>query len=234
MKRSWCGRDDGERAPRAAARRTIRRNRPFGCSRPAGRGKKKPARGRLSSRQWRPYLAWLTIQSTTVLISASVAVEPPRGGIAPLPLMTLADQRVGALGEARRPGGLVADLRRAGDARRVADLAGLRCRAAGVAPAAAWVVAGAAAATWRGVAAGAAARRRCRRCRAARRRSSRRAAARRAGGRGGRLRELGAALVGDVDHGAGDLEVAEVAAALRRHLALAGERRVEQVRRSRP
>jgi hypothetical protein len=34
-------------------------------------------------------LAWLTIQSTTDLISASLAVEPPRGGIAPLPLMTL-------------------------------------------------------------------------------------------------------------------------------------------------
>jgi hypothetical protein len=54
------------------------------------------------------------------------------------------------------------------------------------------------------------------------------APARCAGGRGGRLGELGAALVGDVDHGAGDLEVAEVAAALRRHLALAGDRRVEQ------
>src|SRR6187549_3630203 len=53
MKRSWCGRDDGKRAPRAADRRRYE-----GTTRSDAIGlrsaKKKPARGRLSSRRWRP------------------------------------------------------------------------------------------------------------------------------------------------------------------------------------
>ena len=50
---------------------------------------KKPPEGGLSQRRASAYLAALTRYSTACLKSASDAVEPPLGGIAPLPCVAI-------------------------------------------------------------------------------------------------------------------------------------------------